>query len=121
MQWHQAAVWRPAKLAPAADAVPAPGPPQVGLGVAGGLNVSAHWEAQLGGSAPAVQPSAYSYDLEGRAYMLQVHPLVEAVRPSSGAIQGGCCSSGRRAGGVGWLHSSARQGLASGLVVPVQA
>jgi hypothetical protein len=73
----------------AADAAHDPATLQVGLGVAGSLNVSAHWEAQLGGSSPVVLPTAYSYDLEGRAYMLQVHPIVERVSPGSGAIQGG--------------------------------
>ena len=45
---------------------------QVTLGVAGSWNLSAHWEAGLRGSSPAVLPTAYSYDLQGGPYMLQV-------------------------------------------------
>ncbi len=65
---------------------------QVGLGASGSFNLSAHWEAGLRGSAPSTSPGVYSYDLQGVAHMLQVHPLVESVRPGLGAIQGGCCS-----------------------------
>lgn len=40
--------------------------------MAGSWNLSAHWEAGLQGSSPTVLPTAYSYDLQGGPYMLQV-------------------------------------------------
>lgn len=72
----------------------------MGLGASGSFNLSAHWEAGLHGSAPSISPAAYSYDLQGVAHMLQVHPLVESVRPGLGAIQGGCGTAAGSSAGV---------------------
>jgi hypothetical protein len=80
--------------------MPLPSSPSTPHDVAGNLNLTAHFEAGLAGTAGDVMPSAYTIDpATGAAYMFQLHPLVEEVAPAAGALQG----EGLRAWGPGGL------------------
>ncbi len=69
--------------------LPLPSGPSMPNGVPGNLNLTAHFQAGLGGTTGDVLPSAYTIDwATGASYMFQLHPLVESVAPAAGALQG---------------------------------
>jgi hypothetical protein len=69
--------------------MPLPSSPSMPHDAAGNLNLTAHFEAGLGGTTGDVLPSAYTVDpATGASYMFQLHPLVESVAPAAGALQG---------------------------------
>ncbi len=69
--------------------MPLPASPSTPHDAAGNLNLTAHFEAGLGGTTGDVLPSAYTVDwATGALYMFQLHPLVESVAPAAGALQG---------------------------------
>lgn len=59
-----------------------------GLGTAGNLDVTLHFEASLRGGEPLIQRSAYRPTISQKPNMFQVYPVVSSITPSEGSTAG---------------------------------
>ena len=68
--------------------VPPGGTTIPGLSVAGNVNTTVHFEADLRGGEPQVELLAYAYTASSQPYTYQLYAVVEALGPAQGSTAG---------------------------------